>query len=191
MLRASSGSFLLPKRSKTITKISTEEREKYYNEPITEEKIGEPEPKINRIKKIDNNKLYNIDTEPNEERYTEEYTEEDHKKFLATLPLGKKKDREETEEETEHSPSKSRGGGGEDFEHFWSAYPRKVGKLAAQKAWARLNGNRPDIEQVLSKLEQLKQGEAWTREGGRYIPHPTTWINAGVGIVTGKQLLLS
>lgn len=78
-----------------------------------------------------------------------------------------------------HSPSKTVGVGGEDFERFWSAYPRKVGKLAAQKAWAKLNGNRPDIEQILSKLEQLKQGEDWTREGGRYIPHPTTWINAG------------
>lgn len=87
----------------------------------------------------------------------------------------------ETEEETELSPSKPVrvGGGGEDFEKFWSAYPRKKGKIAAQRAWAKLNGNRPDIEQVLAKLEQLKQSDDWTREGGRFIPHPATWINAG------------
>lgn len=68
-----------------------------------------------------------------------------------------------------------------DFDLFWSAYPkgRRVGKLKAMKAWESHNGNMPEISEILKKLEELKNSEQWKDEGGRFIPHPTTWINRG------------
>lgn len=64
------------------------------------------------------------------------------------------------------------------FERFWSAYPkiRHQKKKDAKKAWDKLN---PDIQlcrQMAVALEAQKRSEEWTREGGRYIPMPATWI---------------
>ena len=61
-------------------------------------------------------------------------------------------------------------------EQFWPAYPKKVGKPAAEKAWARarING---EFEAVMAALEAQKQSEQWRRDKGQFIPNPATWIN--------------
>lgn len=66
----------------------------------------------------------------------------------------------------------------EEFEMFWKAYPRKVGKLAAGKAWEKANG-RPGVEVVLAAVEKQKGSEQWRKDGGQFIPHPATWLNQG------------
>lgn len=65
------------------------------------------------------------------------------------------------------------------FERFWTLYPRKVGKLAARKAWQRLNPDRQTIERMMLALEWQKESDQWQQERGRFIPHPTTWLNQG------------
>lgn len=60
------------------------------------------------------------------------------------------------------------------FSVFWEAYPKKVGKGAAEKSWKKLN---PDLAVVLASLEEQKQSSQWTRDGGQFIPHPATWLN--------------
>lgn len=60
-----------------------------------------------------------------------------------------------------------------DFESFWTAYPRKVGKMAAFKAWQR--NSPPSLEKILNAIEQQKKAEQWQDE--RFIPHPKTWLN--------------
>ena len=60
------------------------------------------------------------------------------------------------------------------FSAFWNAYPRKAGKGAAQKAFAKV---KVPLTVLLSALEQQKQGDQWKRDGGRYIPYPATWLN--------------
>ena len=66
--------------------------------------------------------------------------------------------------------------GGKEFEEFWQAYPRKVGKSAAQKAFSKIGES---LDVLLSALEQQKRSDQWTRDGGRYIPNPATWLNQG------------
>ena len=63
-----------------------------------------------------------------------------------------------------------------DFDAFWSAYPRKVGKAAARKAFSRVS---VPLETLLSAVERQKSGGQWTRDGGQYIPNPATWLNQG------------
>ena len=65
-----------------------------------------------------------------------------------------------------------------DIDAFWKAYPRKVAKQAALKAWNRAS-KKPIIEVILSALEIQKKSEQWTKDDGQFIPHPATWINAG------------
>lgn len=60
-----------------------------------------------------------------------------------------------------------------DFDKFWDAYPKKEGKKPAAKAWAKTNGNRPPIDQILAHIEKRKS--IWSEY--KFIPHPTTFIN--------------
>ena len=61
-----------------------------------------------------------------------------------------------------------------EFEDWWACYPRKVGKLAAQKAYQKARR--------LASAQELREGV------GRYIQHkpsyadfahPTTWLTQG------------
>lgn len=63
-----------------------------------------------------------------------------------------------------------------EFEQFWQVYPRRIGKADAVKAWFQQNGSRPDISVIIGKVENLKRSRQWTTDGGRYIPHPATWL---------------
>lgn len=65
----------------------------------------------------------------------------------------------------------------DDFEQFWSAYPAKKAKPAAVKAWAKIHADQQMQAAILAGLERDRSSEQWTREGGRFIPHPATWLN--------------
>ena len=67
----------------------------------------------------------------------------------------------------------------DEFLDFWAAYPKKVGKDAAWKAWNGRDGDRPEIGFVLNSLEQQKLSEQWIKENGQFIPYPSTWLNQG------------
>lgn len=60
------------------------------------------------------------------------------------------------------------------FDIFWAAYPRKVDKKKARKAFEKV---KVPVETLLSALEVQKQSPQWVKDGGAYIPHPTTWLN--------------
>ncbi len=62
-----------------------------------------------------------------------------------------------------------------DFDTFWKAYPRRVGKLAAMKAWAK-------AERLSSPDEIMSGLQAYISNGlpeMNFIPHPATWLNQG------------
>lgn len=63
-----------------------------------------------------------------------------------------------------------------DFEIFWNEYPRKVGKKEAFRAFKKAN---MPVQVLLSAVREQKQSAMWTKEGGRYIPNPATWLNQG------------
>lgn len=65
----------------------------------------------------------------------------------------------------------------QDFEMFWNAYPRKVAKRSAQKAFAKLmvTKDAPSIKQLLDGVERYKA----TTLDPKYIAHPATWLNQG------------
>ena len=76
------------------------------------------------------------------------------------------------------SDMSDRGCKGGPFDAFWTAYPRKIGRKAAQKAWERAK-DKPELAVILSAVEVQKQSEQWCKDGGQYIPHPATWLNQG------------
>ncbi len=64
----------------------------------------------------------------------------------------------------------------EDFDKFWSAYPKKVAKADARKAWQQTASVRPDLETILKAIQAACKTEQWMRGGGQFIPYPSTWI---------------
>lgn len=72
------------------------------------------------------------------------------------------------------------------FEAFWAAWPkheRKTGKLKTYQAWKKIKPS-PDKNSEMARLilqavEGQKNGKAWRKEGGAYIPMPITWLNGG------------
>ena len=66
----------------------------------------------------------------------------------------------------------------EQFLEFWSAYPRKVSKGSAWKAWQKLNGVKPENPELIQKINLLKETPDWKKDGGQFIPYPATWLNA-------------
>ena len=67
-----------------------------------------------------------------------------------------------TNSPSEHSSKLSKGGWPA-FEEFWDAYPKKVSKPDAKKAWDRL---KPDLQAVLAGISRWKASEQWTKGGG-------------------------
>jgi len=61
-----------------------------------------------------------------------------------------------------------------DFDLFWSTYPVKKGKGNAEKSWEKL---KPDLQIVLTAIEAQKQTDQWTKDNGKFIPYPATWLN--------------
>lgn len=65
------------------------------------------------------------------------------------------------------------------FELFWQAYPKKVGKDSARKAFDKRKPDEQMVSEMVRALEIQKQTEQWTKNNGEFVPHPATWLNAG------------
>lgn len=115
-----------------------------------------------------------IETEKKTDTETEKETEtetESKKKAPAGAKRGRKTAPAETVE-TENTPDYELF-----FTEFWKAYPNKKAKQAAAKAWKRLKPDQALFDVIMQALDTAKRSDQWSRDGGRYIPHPATWIN--------------
>ena len=65
------------------------------------------------------------------------------------------------------------------FDEFWNAYPKKVGKQYALKAWNKIKPTAELHETIMQAVDRQKRSDQWRRENGRYIPNPATWLNGG------------
>ena len=63
------------------------------------------------------------------------------------------------------------------FSDFWREYPKKDKKIPAQKIFARLKMNDELMSKIMDSLYRFIESEQWTKENGKYVPLPTTWLN--------------
>jgi uncharacterized protein YdaU (DUF1376 family) len=75
---------------------------------------------------------------------------------------------------TSPSPAPKRGPVADGFEDFWKHYPNKKGKRAAALAWPRAVQRAGSPAEIIDAVRLTEWDE---RENGRFIPHPTTWLN--------------
>jgi hypothetical protein len=62
------------------------------------------------------------------------------------------------------------------FLDFWRTYPKKVARGYCEEIWKRKNLS---IESVLPALKKAIASPDWQKEGGKFIPNPSTWLNQG------------
>lgn len=64
----------------------------------------------------------------------------------------------------------------EGFAEFWDLYPRKSDRKRAMSAWKHipLKEHAPIMANVAGRM---RSDESWTKDGGKFIPHPTTYLN--------------
>jgi phage replication O-like protein O len=65
----------------------------------------------------------------------------------------------------------------ESFDIFWRAYPKKVARTAALKAFEKIQPDPPLLETILEAIGRAKASPDWRKDAGQYIPHAATWLN--------------
>lgn len=63
------------------------------------------------------------------------------------------------------------------FDTFWQAYPKHKDKQKARRAWGKLKPDAALLETILRAIETQSASEDWTKDEGKYIPYPSTWLN--------------
>lgn len=66
---------------------------------------------------------------------------------------------------------------GDVFEKIWAAWPKKQGKLQAVKTWNHLVLNPDLLQKIRDGLEVWEKSEQWTKDGGKFVPMLSTWLN--------------
>jgi hypothetical protein len=81
-----------------------------------------------------------------------------------------------------------------DFLRFWDAYPRKVAKREALKAWEKLAPDATLLQTMLDALEWQRLSPQWLKDDGKYIPYPQNWLAKArwedqrpAGLLTAKE----
>lgn len=93
---------------------------------------------------------------------------------VAVLPLAALADLERNRAEVVRKKSTDV----EAFDRFWNAYPRKVAKGAARKAFDRLAAKGTDLEAVITGAMAYRDSPIRMQGGTQYTAHPATWLNA-------------
>lgn len=63
------------------------------------------------------------------------------------------------------------------FSEFWQAYPKKRNKARAKQAFFRIKNIEKVFPVMMQALGRQKASADWQKDGGQYIPLPTTWLN--------------
>lgn len=77
---------------------------------------------------------------------------------------------------TTHKPTTNTADQPDGFTAFWTVYPKKVSKPAAIRAFKaqRING---ELSAIVDDVKRRASSDGWQKNGGQYIPHPSTYLN--------------
>lgn len=64
------------------------------------------------------------------------------------------------------------------FNLFWKSYPKKLDKGRVEKWFVKNRPSKELVDLMIKQVERFKQTEQWKKEDGKYIPYPSTWLNA-------------
>lgn len=62
------------------------------------------------------------------------------------------------------------------FDEFWAVYPNKRDKSKARELWQKLDPDEALKKQIIAAVKQQAKSEEWTKDGGQFVPYPSTWL---------------
>ena len=63
------------------------------------------------------------------------------------------------------------------FNKFYNLYPKKVKKQDVKKWFQKNKPSNELFSSMLYSLEQFRASKDWQKDGGQFIPYPSTWLN--------------
>ena len=63
------------------------------------------------------------------------------------------------------------------FISFWKEYPRKVSKQKAEQSFNKVCTSEKVFQEIMRGLRCHKGSEQWLKDGGQYVPYPSTFLN--------------
>lgn len=92
-------------------------------------------------------------------------------------PITQETINQESEKEDSKPPKPTAKKTEDDFEVFWLAYPKKQDKQNALRAWKKLNPDAETQRKIILAIQAQRASPQWQKDGGQYIPMPSTWLN--------------
>lgn len=95
---------------------------------------------------------------------------------------------EDTDIDTEEEENNTGDAGGDEpvaetpdelFARFWKAYPRRVAKDSARKAFDKRKPDSAMVDLMVKAIAVQAKLLGWTKDREQFIPHPASWLNAG------------
>ena len=63
------------------------------------------------------------------------------------------------------------------FSVFWESWPLKKDRQRASVAFSKINPDDDLLKTILVAIAEQTKSAEWIEQGGKFIPHPTTWLN--------------
>lgn len=63
------------------------------------------------------------------------------------------------------------------FNQFYEEYPKKVKKQDVKKWFQKNKPSNELFSSMLHSLERFRASKDWQKDGGQFIPYPSTWLN--------------
>lgn len=87
-----------------------------------------------------------------------------------------KENKKEIENECYLAPACELKAPGSLFTNFWDAYPNRINREDAWKAWKELNPDADLIGKIMSGLDAWKASRKWTEDDGDFVPAAAKWL---------------
>ena len=95
--------------------------------------------------------------------------------MLANAPVNVNENENGNDNENEKRAHSGRGAA-DGFDRFWASYPRRVGKKDAVAVWKKISPDDTLVDRIVAGVERWKRSEQWTKDDGRFIPYPATFL---------------
>lgn len=97
--------------------------------------------------------------------------------MLANVPVNVNENGNGNGNDNENEKRAHSGRGAADgFDRFWASYPRRVGKKDAVAVWKKISPDDALVDRIVAGVERWKRSEQWTKDEGRFIPYPATFL---------------
>lgn len=63
------------------------------------------------------------------------------------------------------------------FISFWEVYPKKLSKLNAMNAWAKIMPTDDVVRRIVADVTAKRSSPDWIKDSGQFIPYPATYLN--------------